>query len=120
MEWMWQQWGEQVYEKGFLAAQKEALDHWLEKEQLETSPANKKKLLDTATWLNRRSLLEAAGKLHQHLGEDTSGDFNAFSDTTKAAAKKLKLELKPADLKEVSLHRGWHRQHERQALCGDH
>ena len=101
MEWMWQQWGEKVYEKGFLAAQKEALDHWLEKEQLDTSPANKKKLLDTATWLSRRTLLEAAGKLHQHLGEDTSDDFNAFSETTKTAAKKLKLDLKPADLKAI-------------------
>jgi type I restriction enzyme M protein len=101
MEWMWQQWGEKVYEKGFLAAQKEALDHWLEKEQLETSPANKKKLLDPATWTTRRALLEAAGKLHQHLGGATSDDFLAFSDSTKAAAKKLKLDLKPADLKAI-------------------
>ncbi len=101
MEWMWQQWGEKVYEKGFLAAQKEALDHWLEKEQLETSPANKKKLLDTTLWTARRALLEAAGKLHKHLGEATSDDFNAFSESTKAAAKKLKLDLKPADLKAI-------------------
>ena len=90
-----------MYEKGFLAAQKEALDHWLEKEQLETSPANKKKLLDPATWTTRRALLEAAGKLHTHLGDATSDDFLAFSDSTKAAAKKLKLDLKPADLKAI-------------------
>jgi type I restriction enzyme M protein len=101
MEWMWQQWGEKVYEKGFLATQKEAIDHWLEKEQLDTSPANKKKLLDIATWTSRRALLEAAGKLHKHLGEAISNDFNAFSETTKAAAKKLKLDLKPADLKAI-------------------
>jgi type I restriction enzyme M protein len=101
MEWMWQQWGAKVYDKGFLATQKEALEHWLEKEQLETSPANKKKLLDTTLWTSRRDLLQAAEKLHAHLGEATSDDFNAFSESTKAAAKKLKLDLKPADLKAI-------------------
>lgn len=101
MEWMWQQWGAKVYDKGFLATQKEILEHWLEKEQLETSPANKKKLLDTTLWTARRDLMQAAEKLHAHLGEATSDDFNAFSETTKAAAKKLKLELKPADLKAI-------------------
>jgi type I restriction enzyme M protein len=101
MEWMWQQWGEKVYEKGFLATQKETLEHWLEKEQIETSPANKKKLLDTATWTARRDLMQAAGKLHAHLDETTSDDFNVFSDSTKAAAKKLKLDLKASDLKAI-------------------
>jgi len=101
MEWMWQQWGEKVYDKGFLATQKETLEHWLEKEQLETSPANKKKLLDTTLWTARRDLMQAAEKLHAHLGEATSDDFNAFSESTKAAAKKLKLDLKPADLKAI-------------------
>jgi len=101
MEWMWQQWGAKVYDKAFLATQKETLEHWLEKEQLETSPANKKKLLDTATWTSRRDLMQAAEKLHAHLGETTSDDFNAFSKSTKAAAKKLKLDLKPADLKAI-------------------
>jgi type I restriction enzyme M protein len=101
MEWMWQQWGKKVYDKAFLATQKEALDHWLEKEQLETSPANKKKLLDTTLWTSHRDLMQAAEKLHAHLGETTSDDFNAFSETTKAAAKKLKLDLKPADLKAI-------------------
>jgi type I restriction enzyme M protein len=101
MEWMWQQWGAKVYDKGFLATQKEPLEHWLEKEQLETSPANKKKLLDTTLWIARRDLMQAAEKLHAHLGESTSDDFNAFSESTKAAAKKLKLDLKPADLKAI-------------------
>jgi type I restriction enzyme M protein len=101
MEWMWQQWGQKVYDKGFLAAQKETLEHWLEKEHLETSPANKKKLLDTTLWTARRDLMQAAEKLHAHLGEAISDDFNAFSESTKAAAKKLKLDLKPADLKAI-------------------
>ena len=101
MEWVWQQWGDKVYEKGFLAGQKEALDHWLEKEQLDTSPANKKKLLDTTVWTARRDLMQAAEKLHQHLGEEISYNFNRFAEDTKAAAKKLKLGLKPQDFKAI-------------------
>lgn len=101
MEWIWQQWGAQVYEKGFLTTQKEAIEHWLEKEQIEITPANKKKLLDTATWTGRRDLLAAAEKLHSHLGEAISQDFAAFSELTKDAVKKLKLDLKPTDVKAI-------------------
>lgn len=101
MEWMWQQWGGKVYEKGFLSSKKEAVEHWLEKELIEISPANKKKLLDAATWSARRDLMQAGERLHRHLGEAISDDFNVFSEDTKAAVKKLKLDLKPADVKAI-------------------
>lgn len=101
MEWIWQQWGVKVYDKLFLTTQKEAIEHWLEKEQIEITPANKKKLLDTTTWTTRRDLLAAAKKLHQHLGEAISHDFNVFIEETRKAVKKLKLDLKPADVKAI-------------------
>ncbi len=101
MEWIWQQWGENVYEKGFLTTQKEAIEHWLEKEQIEITPANKKKLLETTTWTTRHDLLVAAEQLHTHLGEDISHDFNVFAEDTRKAVKKLKLDLKPADVKSI-------------------
>ncbi|MFZ4593328.1 MAG: type I restriction-modification system subunit M, partial [Verrucomicrobiaceae bacterium] len=101
MEWMWQQWGAKIYEKGFLTTQKEAIEHWLEKVQIEITPANKKKLLDTATWTARRDLLAAAERLHSHLGEALSQDFAAFNELTKDAVKNLKLDLKPADVKAI-------------------
>ncbi len=101
MEWIWQQWGAKVYEKGFLTTQKEAIEHWLEKVQIEITPANKKKLLDTATWTARRDLLAAAERLHSHLGEALSQDFAAFNELTKDAVKNLKLDLKPTDVKAI-------------------
>ncbi len=101
MEWIWQQWGARVYEPGFLAAQKEAIEHWLEKEQIEITSANQKKLLDPGFWSTRRALLEAAEKLHEHLGEVISDDFNVFADATRKAVKKLKLDLKPAEVKAI-------------------
>ena len=119
MEWIWQQWGEKVYDKTFLVAQKEAIEHWLEKEQIEITPANKKKLLDTATWTARRDLLAAAEKLHQHLGEDTSHDFNVFAEDTRKGVKKLKLDLKPADVKAILDAVSWRDPEAKPILAGE-
>lgn len=119
MEWIWQQWGAKVYEKGFLTTQKDAIEHWLEKEQIEITPANKKKLLDTATWTTRRDLLAAAEKLHQHLGEATSHDFNVFAEDTRKAVKKLKLDLKPADVKAILDAVSWRDPEAKPILAGE-
>jgi type I restriction enzyme M protein len=119
MEWIWQQWGDKVYEKGFLATQKEAIEHWLEKEQIEIAPANKKKLLDPTTWTARRDLLASAEKLHQHLGEATSHDFNVFAEDTRKAVKKLKLDVKPADVKAILDAVSWRDPEAKPILAGE-
>jgi hypothetical protein len=77
----------------------DAADTW--RDQLYVANGTTLGILDTATWTARRDLMQAAEKLHAHLGEAISDDFNAFSESTKAAAKKLKLDLKPADLKAI-------------------
>lgn len=119
MEWIWQQWGAKVYEKGFLTTQKDAIEHWLEKEQIEITPANKKKLLDPTTWTARRDLLASAEKLHQHLGEATSHDFNVFAEDTRKAVKKLKLDLKPADVKAILDAVSWRDPEAKPILAGE-
>ena len=119
MEWIWQQWGGKVYEKGFLTTQKETIEHWVEKEQIEITPANKKKLLDPTTWTTRRDLLAAAEKLHQHLGEAISHDFNVFAEDTRKAVKKLKLDLKPADLKAILDAVSWRDPEAKPILAGE-
>ena len=103
MEWMYGQWGEQIYESGFLKAKerKEALDEWLEKEEIDRKAADKKKLLDTKFWTAKRELLEAATQIHQHMGDGTSHDFNIFRKDAKAALKKLKLKLGAPQLKSI-------------------
>ncbi len=95
MEWMYEKWGDQVYEPGFLTAkaQKDALEDWLEHEEIDRKASDKKKLLNPRFWLARRELLETAEKLHQHLGEAVSHDFNQFQKDVKAALKALKLKL---------------------------
>ncbi len=103
MQWIFEQWGEKAYDPAFLKtkAQKDTLDAWLEKEEIDRKAADKKKLLDPKFWLAKRELLEAAAQLHQHLGEALSHDFNQFQKDVKAALKKQKLKLSASQLKAI-------------------
>jgi len=101
MEWIFSQWGEDVYQKDFLTGKKETVQRWLDHEQIELTGANLKKLLDPKLWLARRELLEIAGKLHQQLGEKTWDDFTLFTEDVKAALKKLKLKPGAPQLKSI-------------------
>jgi type I restriction enzyme M protein len=101
MEWIFSQWGEEVYKKDFLAGKKDAVQRWLDHEQIELTGANLKKLLDPKIWLARRELLEIAGKLHQQLGEETWNDFALFTADVKAALRKLQLKPGGPQLKQI-------------------
>ena len=103
MEWIYGQWGDQVYESGFLSEKerKSALDDWLDKEEIDRKTADRKKLLDKKFWETKRDLFAAAEALHGHLGEDLSQDFNLFEADAKAANKSLGLKLSAAQLKTI-------------------
>ncbi len=101
MEWIFSQWGEDVYQKDFLVGKKDAIQRWLDHEHIELTGANLKKLLDPKLWAARRELLEIAGKLHQQLGEETWNDFTLFTEDVKAALRKLKLKPGAPQLKQI-------------------
>jgi type I restriction enzyme M protein len=97
MEWIYSQWGEAVYDKGFLAGKKEAVQRWLDHEQIELTGANLKKLLDPKLWLARRELLEMAEAFHRYYGNCVWDDFAALAAEIKEviASKRLVFESKP-------------------------
>jgi type I restriction enzyme M protein len=105
MEWIFSQWGDDVYKKDFLTGKKEAVQRWLDHEQIELTGANLKKLLDPKLWLARCELLEIAGKLQKHFGDKTCdqiwNDFTLFTEDVKAALKKLKLKPGAPQLKQI-------------------
>ena len=101
MEWMFSQWGADVYKKDILAGKKDAVQRWLDHEQIELTGANLKKLLDPKLWLARRELLEIAEKLHKQLGTKTWNDFSLFIEDVKTAIKKLKLKPGAPQLKTI-------------------
>jgi type I restriction enzyme M protein len=101
MEWIFAQWGDAVYQKGFLAGKKDAVQRWLEQEQIELTAANLKKLLDPALWTARRETLECAQILLAHLGDQQWNDFAVFAEDVKAAIKKHKLKPSAPQLKQI-------------------
>jgi type I restriction enzyme M protein len=101
MEWIYGEWGDAVYEKGFLAGKKDAIQRWLDHEQIELKAAALKKLLDPQLWLARRELLEAAETLREYFGECEWNDFARFTADVRAALKKLTLKVGPPQLKAI-------------------
>jgi type I restriction enzyme M protein len=103
MQWMYQQWGDDVYEPEFLAEpeQKRCLEAWLDQQCKDFKSSDLKKLLEADFWLKRVELLEYAEKLHAHLGEAIFHDANLFQEAVAAAVKALKLKLGAPQLKAI-------------------
>lgn len=97
MEWIFAQWGEEVYTKDFLAGKKDVIQRWLEHEQIVLTSANLKKLLDHRTWLARRDLLEIAATFHEYYGDCIWNDFAVLAAEIKdvIASKRLVFDTKP-------------------------
>jgi type I restriction enzyme M protein len=101
MSWMFGEWGEAVYEDGFLKEKKRELENWLEAQGIERKAADIKKLLTLKFWKSKLELLEAGQALHREVGEEISHDFNMFEKQVKKAAKKQGLKLGAPQLKTI-------------------
>ena len=71
---------------------KEILD-WCEKNELNLTAANQKKLVSKATWEKQAFLLEQAQILLDALGDEIYTDFNLFKQKVEAVIKDKKLKL---------------------------
>ena len=105
MQYVYEKYGNKVYES-LKPFEKEILAHF-EKEEINITPANRKKLLKTETWTNQKVLLDAADALHKAIGEAEYTDFNLFTKKVSKAAKELELKLSAADLKKIMLAVSW-------------
>jgi type I restriction enzyme M protein len=101
MEWIYAEWGDSVYEPGFLKHKKADLDRWLDDQGIERKAKDKKKLLDLKFWSAKRELLEAARALAEEVGGEESRDFNVFEKRVKKANKALGLKLGAPQLKQI-------------------
>lgn len=101
MGWIFSQWADDVYKKDFLAGKKEAVQRWLDHEQIELTGANLRKLLDPKLWAARRELLLMAEELLKDFGGKEWNDFAACTEDVKAALRKLKLKPGAPQLKQI-------------------
>lgn len=91
MAWAYAEWGEAVYTH--LADRKKEIEQYLERQEINLSPANRKRLLNPETWRRQQMLLTAAERLLTAVGPAHWLDFNQFSAAVDGALADLGLKL---------------------------
>jgi len=99
MQWAYQTFGESVYTK--LAEYEKEILEWCEKNEMNLSAANKKKLLKTDTWKKHLNLVQQATALMKALGSDIHSDFNQFKNLVDAELKASKTKLSATEKKAI-------------------
>ncbi|MGU5772272.1 MULTISPECIES: type I restriction-modification system subunit M [Aeromonas] len=93
MEYCFAEYGEQVYQDGFLTEHSKQILEWCEKNEISLNNKAKEKLLSTDFWCAARSLFDTAHTLMQEIGEAEFNDFNLFKAQVEATLKAHKLKL---------------------------
>jgi len=89
MEYCFAEYGEQVYQDGFLTGHSKPILEWCEKNEISLNNKAKEKLLSTDLWCAARSLFDMAHTLMQEIGEAEFNDFNLFKAQVEATLDSL-------------------------------
>ena len=99
MGWVWEKYGDAVYAD--LVGHREAIEDYLEREEIALSPKNRKKLLDPRTWLVQQELMAEAERLMAGIGQDVWDDFNLFGARVDADLKARQVKLAAAGKNQI-------------------
>lgn len=97
MHWIYQQWGDTVYQPGCLEQHEKNILAWCEDNDLGLNAKNRSKLLSLDTWLKQQNLLKTAQTLMVAIGTDESSDFNQFKTSVDAILKAQNIKLSAGD-----------------------
>jgi len=93
MEYIWGEYGDRVYENGFLKSETKAILAWCEEQDITLNAKQRTKLTDTKMWTTLRDLMETGLTLMEDIGTQETSDFNIFRDAVTAAIKARKIKL---------------------------
>ena len=93
MEWMFENYGEAIYQKDTLKDKEKEVLKWCEDNELELNAKARKKLLDSKLWEKHASLVKTAETLMQAIGDDETSDFNQFKAQVDKTLKEKKIKL---------------------------
>ena len=99
MGWVYDKYGDDVYTN--LKEHNQAIQDYLEREEITLSPKNRKALLDPKTWIAQRDLMEEAERLMASIGQDLFDDFNIFKAKVDADLKARKVKLAAAQKNQI-------------------
>lgn len=100
MEYLYAQYGESVYQKGFLKTVENTTLAWCEENDITLNTKAKKKLLDIENWLKLRNIYQMAAELLTEFGDKQYDNVNDFKEDVDLKIKRL-TELKKAQKQEV-------------------
>nr|WP_075519110.1 class I SAM-dependent DNA methyltransferase [Moritella viscosa]SHO18096.1 N-6 DNA methylase [Moritella viscosa] len=100
MEYLYAEYGEDVYKTGFLKSVEGITLAWCEENELDLNTKAKKKLLDTDNWLKLRNIYQMAVELLNEFGDKQYDNFNKFKEEVDFAIKHL-AEIKKKQKQEV-------------------
>src|SRR3989344_2797086 len=92
MQWIYQQWGDALYQDNTLAQHEKAILAWCEEKGLELNTKQRKKLLSLETWAKQSLLVTVANYLMQAIGGEEFDDFNLFGKLVDKVLKQLSKE----------------------------
>lgn len=95
MQYLYRQYGEQIYNAGFLAQTEQEITAWCEAQGIALNNKNKTKLLDVKTWGKSRRTFQTASTLLEHFGEQQFDDFNQFKQAVECRLKAEKIPFLP-------------------------
>ena len=93
MEYIWGEYGERVYESGFLKSETKAILAWCEEQDITLNAKQRTKLTDTKMWTALRDLMNTGLTLMEDIGTQETTDFNLFRDAVTAAIKARKIKV---------------------------
>jgi type I restriction enzyme M protein len=99
MGWVYDKYCNEVYTN--LKAHNQAIQDYLEREEITLTPKNRKALLDPKTWIAQRNLMEEAERLMASIGQDLFDDFNIFKAKVDADLKARKVKLVAAQKNQI-------------------
>ncbi|WP_062263012.1 type I restriction-modification system subunit M [Endozoicomonas arenosclerae] len=108
MEWIYSEWGEQVYEEGTLKEHEKAIFDWCEDNELNLNAKNRKKLLSMDTWQKGRNLVQVATALMEAIDNDISSDYDQFKALVDKTLKDGKLKLAASDKNAILNAMSWY------------
>jgi len=106
MQWAFETFGERMY-TNTKEHEKELLE-WCEKNELNLSSANKKKLTKKETWQKHLQLVKMGTALLKAVGEEEHNDFNKFKVLVDVEIKKQKLSVSVSDKKAILNSVSWY------------
>lgn len=108
MEWIYSEWGEQVYEAGTLKEHEKTILGWCEENELNLNAKNRKKLLSMDAWQKGQNLVQVATALMEAIGSDISSDYNQFKALVDKTLKESKTKLAASDKNAILNAMSWY------------